>query len=343
MIRWWYRQAALASQVLVEEFPMRAGTPEGARDIALMADCVELLDGAALYWLPPGQVASYLASQPLTPEDREDLRLPYGRTLVIPAEPIVLNPSDVPPATSAAITEEVSDDASSAHDLIMEMARAAAHASEVATSRAQTPRGARGPAATVYLGDALRQRGCLIEGVLLEADRAGHRTDRIVWCMALPTGDDAAVFGRVAIPTLASRSAWRDVLDQLAAVAAWGDWVEVADEDDEPPNDGAEGGKPKKKTATVSPMSIRVLDVGRAESESSSAVPTGRKVAPHTRRGHWRRQHTGPGGEVIKRVRIAPTVVNASLGPLAPRVYRLPAPVAGDSVIAEAGASSVPS
>lgn len=46
-----------------------------------------------------------------------------------------------------------------------------------------------------------------------------------------------------------------------------------------------------------------------------------REVAPHARRGHWRRQRFGVVRRQVKRIRIAPVVVNAAKGPAGHRVY----------------------
>lgn len=54
--------------------------------------------------------------------------------------------------------------------------------------------------------------------------------------------------------------------------------------------------------------------------------PEGRGIAPHWRRGHWRRVHHGVGKALTRRVRIAPTIVNAAKGdPQRREAYRLDA------------------
>ena len=58
-------------------------------------------------------------------------------------------------------------------------------------------------------------------------------------------------------------------------------------------------------------------------------------------RGHWRRQRHGPGKVEVKRVRIAPALVNAARGPLAPRVYRLPSAERIDEQSDDSGAALV--
>ena len=70
---------------------------------------------------------------------------------------------------------------------------------------------------------------------------------------------------------------------------------------------------------------VHVLNVARTVGHARSAEPTGKTVAPHVRRGHWRRQRYGEGNAQVRRIRIAPLLVNAHLGDMAERVYRLPA------------------
>src|SRR4051794_12033515 len=75
---------------------------------------------------------------------------------------------------------------------------------------------------------------------------------------------------------------------------------------------------------------VYLLGAGRGATwiRTSAGDPTSRtgRVRPHRRRGHWRRQHHGPGNQLLKWVRIAPTIVNAHAGPLSPQIYRLPRP-----------------
>jgi hypothetical protein len=320
VLRWWYRQATVAMATIMRVAPSEEH-PEISVEWAERVDgVVELLDEAALFWLPPGQAASYLSSNPLDEQDRAELRMPYGRTLVVPAEGIEIPPS--------AFRREGPPEGGDASELRRVLAALDDAAADAATKRVRRPSDVSGERRTAYIDDVLPVRGAVLEAVLIEADRSGTRTDRIVWCAAVPSRSGESVLTRFAVPALASESAWLDVVDQLAAVTAWGDWIEAGESEEQgarPHDDNGRG--------PLAPPSgtLRVLDVSRHESDSDPSEPTGRKVAPHTRRGHWRRQHTGPGGEIIKRVRIAPTVVNASRGLLAPRVYRLPTPEDGTS------------
>jgi len=53
--------------------------------------------------------------------------------------------------------------------------------------------------------------------------------------------------------------------------------------------------------------------------QGESASASGKSISPHWRRGHWRKQHYGPAKSLVKRIRIAPTIINAGKGDLAPR------------------------
>jgi len=317
-LRWWYwvmtETEELAGDLahdpgrVHEHGPFSSSEPltdEGR----LWREVADMLASATLFWLPPGQALSYLASQPLEAADRDDLRLPYQRTLVVPSEALVLEP--LPGAVLTAAQRD------GLRDNIVEAQRLAA-------SMAAVPDDI-GVGRRLDLGTAVRACGARVEAVLLEADAAGRPGPRVVWCLAVPTPDGSAVLGRFTVPAWRAQTVWADALDQLAAVAAWGDWV------DPPPGrsvgDGDIATHPERERSPITHGWLRVLDVRRAE-QRSGAEPTGRKVAPHVRRGHWRRQHHGPSGREVKRVRIAPTLVNAGSGPLAPRVYRLPNPPA---------------
>lgn len=311
-LRWWYLQACAAEEVAsaaeTEVEAARSGSfdaPPVGHQAAVWREAATMLASAALYWLPPGQTISYLASQPLIDEDRDDIRLPAAHTMIVPAEPLRLDPrGDEPP------------------DEVYRQIMAASLKVERAASNRQWRVGELPVGRSLSLESLLVHLGASIEAVVLEADRAGRPTKRIVWCLAVPTPTGRAVLARVAVPAWQDRSVWTDALDQLAAVAAWGDWVH-------PPLDSqlrsiAKGSQ--KSPPHPASAALVVLDAGRTESHPNSAVGSGRTLAPHTRRGHWRRQHHGPGSEQIKRVRIAPTLVNAGLGPLAPRIYKLPSP-----------------
>ena len=71
--------------------------------------------------------------------------------------------------------------------------------------------------------------------------------------------------------------------------------------------------------------------MARTNRSASTGESTGKTVAPHVRRGHWRRQRYGERNTQIRRIRIAPLLVNAHRGDVANQVYRLPT-VAADLI-----------
>ncbi|MCX4791973.1 hypothetical protein OG369_39690 [Streptomyces sp. NBC_01221] len=121
---------------------------------------------------------------------------------------------------------------------------------------------------------------------------------------------------------------------QLAAALAWASWT----------NPQATPLPTSRPTATTARQErqgllggVRVLSLTRAsapddtrDSAPSTASGTGRRVAPHLRRGHWRRARIGPRADwdgTYRNAWIPPTVVNAALGSVnGQRVYRIPEP-----------------
>jgi hypothetical protein len=179
------------------------------------------------------------------------------------------------------------------------------------------------------LFDALAVRGGHVEAVLFLGDSLGRIADEIAWCIALP-GTYGGFLGRYVVPGRASASAYRDQLLNLAAVTAWGAWHPPDEELSVRPGLSSREASRlvgtsefRKLEARGGAGAVRVLDVKHTGGAPSTPSGTGRTVAPHVRRGHWRRQHHGPRGELVKRVRIAPVLVNAHMGASAPRVYRL--------------------
>jgi hypothetical protein len=189
--------------------------------------------------------------------------------------------------------------------------------------------------APVGVADVLACHGGKVEAVLLLADDQGRLRDEFAWCLALDVDVPGAVAGRVCIPASRQRAgaAATSMVGNLAAVAAWGDWHEPDTELTLPEHISPAQADRLRTDPTFRRLeprggtaAVRVLDITRtARHGTRTAVPTGRPVAPHMRRGHWRRQRFGPGGLQVRRVRIAPTLVNASrYADAAPQVYRLP-------------------
>jgi hypothetical protein len=267
--------------------------------------------GAVPFWLPPGHSAGYLDSQPLQAEDRDDLRLPYPQVVVTFADPVLLparDGADLDPDAAQALTlrdwwalnlVSRSDKPSGIIDW-WRCGDRVAHAT-----------------ARPVAGDVIAARGAVVEGVLLMADARGRLRDRFAWLVAVPGAYDG-VLARWVIPADLPATAHADLIWNLAAVAAWGDWHEAASPA------GSSGPEHRDWLAAGGPGGVRVLDVATTAGRAQDSEDTGRSIAAHMRRGHWRRQRYGTGLSMVRRVRIAPVLVNAGKGELAPRVYRMP-------------------
>ena len=166
--------------------------------------------------------------------------------------------------------------------------------------------------------------GCSIEAVLLLADSLGAPAEEFAWCIALPARHGRATLGRFVIPARHDRTRYRALLGNLLAVAAWADWHEP-DTETTPALDLPGTPPPRlRRDADRHGADVHVLNVGRTVGHAHAAEPTGKTMAPHVRRGHWRRQRHGEGNTQVRRIRIAPLLVNAHLGGMTERVYRLP-------------------
>lgn len=274
---------------------------------------------AVPFWLPPGHTIAYLDSEPLSEEDIEDIRLPFAQTLVVFAEPArlpALNPRDEKgndPRLAWMDHLVGADKFMGGRDLII-----------AGTNQFTMPRPA--------LWDVIDWRGAYIEGVLLLADAHGNLEDLFAWCVALPSTTPGAVLGRWVIPASRSVTSYSNLVVNAAAVAAWADWHR--------PGHGEADSDTQQQSASVSGKGPRPDEQGNVHVLNVTATtptpdrhgavrgePTGRTTAPHRRRGHWRRQHYGPGRANTRRVRIAPVMVNAGrVGSDRPQIYRLPAP-----------------
>ncbi|MFG1930727.1 hypothetical protein ACGFK1_08715 [Mycobacterium sp. NPDC048908] len=277
---------------------------------------------AVPFWLPPGHTIAYLDSEPLSGEDIEDLRMPFPQVLVTFAEPArlpAIDPSvlDGDPRMRwidhLAATSKVLPDG---RDMFIG-----------ATNSFQAP--------LPTLWDAIASRGAHIEAVLLLADAHGHLDDLFAWCVAVPSAAAGRVLGRWVIPASRQATSYGNLVANAAAVAAWADWhrpghSRSAEEQREEPA-GSDAGAARKREDTVHVLNVTATTPVE-EQPAVKGEPTGRTTAPHRRRGHWRRQHFGPGRTQTRRVRIAPVMVNAGrLGADRPQIYRLPAPKLSES------------
>lgn len=319
-LKHWYTKAALGSWSRALD---RTHQPSAESDPAALSVDVRLAETAigcataASFWLPTGQAAAFADSDALDDEDRAALLLPFPQVFLAFAEPLL-----VPPRRQRTAPEEW------AH---REMVRTIASRSPglmAVWGALVPPRPDDDPMELPALADMLDHDGAAIEGVLLLADSMGRVSDTMAWCVRLGV-DAPASLGRHLIPASLSATIHRHLVENLIAVAAWADWH---DPDDELATAGLDGPtirelakKPtfRRDADRAGAGGVRVLNT-RATHGGGAGEDDGtpkRELAPHVRRGHWRRQRFGPGRQQIKRIRIAPVVVNAAKGNIGHRVY----------------------
>jgi len=284
------------------------------------------LTAAATYWLPAGQTASFAESEPLNDDDRAEMVLPFPQVFLAFAEPLVLDPK----TKRADMTEKKWRILSEVtHDLYRDK-DSVGSGFDHALERTR-------PDIMILptLDEMLSEVGAHIEGILLLADSLGRPEDRFAWCLTVP-GAYGTTLGRFVVPALRSATEYRDVIDNLTAVVAWAQWHEPDHSTDVPLGVSAKdledyiSSPDFQHNAKRAGAGIRVVDVRATNRSASSRAPhdgdresTDTNVAPHIRRGHWRRQRFGQGLQESKRIRIAPVLVNAHRGDIAHRVYRL--------------------
>ena len=298
----WYSAAAWGSAL------RHAGGPGSSAQsrIAVATQC------AVPFWLPPGHTMNYVDSEPLSGDDRTEIRLPYAQVFLALADPMRLDPVAEP---SAEFDESWAWMAHTVSDIL-----GRGQKRNLATMLSAGTRGF--TTNRIDVCELLEQRGARIEGVVLLADAAGRLDDEFAWCITVPA-KSGGVLGRWTLPASLARTEFRDQVINLAAVAAWGDWhsPDADEKGDQDRAAGASNDEPRADGASA----VRVLNVkATTRSESGTATGAGTRLSPHIRRGHWRRQRYGPKRSLEKRVRIAPVLVNASRGDIGPRVYRLP-------------------
>ncbi|MDO2396087.1 hypothetical protein QRB38_20135 [Mycobacterium avium subsp. hominissuis] len=278
---------------------------------------------AVPFWLPPGHTIAYLDSEPLSGEDIEDMRMPFAQVLVTFAEPARL------PAIDTGVLRD--DPRMRWIDHLVGAGAGLPDAREImiaGTNNFQSP-----PPA---LWDAIAARGAHVEAVLLLADAHGRLDDLFGWCVAIPSATAGSALGRWVIPASRSATSYASLVANAAAVAAWADWHRpghARGEDEQEPAATAGGGKTAAQRAEDTVHVLNVTATTPVDPQlTAKGEPTGRTTAPHRRRGHWRRQHFGPGRSQTRRVRIAPVMVNAGrLGADRPQIYRLPTPTVSES------------
>lgn len=275
------------------------------------------------YYIPHGFSAAIAESSPLDAEDLDAVRLPY---------PIVFASFGDPIMVGGDVADRRLPDREDIFEWMVDVdRRLAAFDDEINGFKALIDH----PQAP--LAPTLFTRGATVDALVLYADSDGRLRDEFVWCISIPTEDETRVLARITLPARRSLTGFRTLVDNTAALVAWGDWEEP-DEFDLP--DDTESREWRKATnrgafrraePRGAPGRVRVLDVRRTVSraDAGDATATGRTVAPHTRRGHWRRVRTGTRADwethrSTKRVWVPPTWVNAHLGENPePRVYRV--------------------
>lgn len=277
---------------------------------------------AVPFWLPPGHTIAYLDSEPLSGEDIDDMRLPFANVMVTFAEPARL-----PASPLGALHAD--DRRLSFIDSALARPNAEHNAKQmIVAGTANLTQ----DLATVW--EAIASRGAHIEGVLLLGDAHGHLDDLFGWCLAIPSATSGTVLGRWVIPASRSMTSYANLVANAAAVACWADWHRPGQPRDSVGEAEGLGPVPQRKSRT-SEDAVHVLNVTATTAVDDIAAhgePTGRTTAPHRRRGHWRRQRYGLGRAQVRRVRIAPVMVNAGrLGTDRPQVYRLPPPPVADT------------
>ncbi|MBY6388951.1 hypothetical protein HG717_34350 [Rhodococcus erythropolis] len=278
---------------------------------------------AVPFWLPPGHTIAYLDSEPLSGEDIEDMRLPFAQVLVTFAEPARL------PAIDSSVLRD--DPRMQWMDHLVAAGRGLPDTRDMmigGTNNFRSP--------LPSLWDAIATRGAQVEAVLLLADAHGRLHDLFGWCIAIPSPTAGGTLGRWVIPASRSATSYPNLIANAAAVAAWADWhrpgyTRTNDEQESAPPCADGKGRPVDTVHVLNVTATTPVD----PQLTARGEPTGRTTAPHRRRGHWRRQHFGPGRAQTRRVRIAPVMVNAGrVGADRPQIYRLPTPKSAKSTAA---------
>ena len=281
-----------------------------SRTLTCLADTEALYD-AVPHFLDADAAVGILASHPPEPADLAELRLPYpriavwfGRVLEVGAE---------------------------LHDWPSEWDHLSDLSGQPTSMR-------------TVVGD-LRALGGGIEGAVLTERPGGGLADEVMWLVSVNPDATrpgtaaldryrATVWGRLSSAHLAH------VAHNLAATVSWAEWHEP-DRGLELPDDprsrtwrkAVRRGEFRRHEPRGAAAGVRVLDVARTTVADrvvggSDAAAGHASPITHLRRAHWRHQRFGPGLSSSRLVRVPATVVNPGGGPLAPVVYRVPAPEA---------------
>jgi hypothetical protein len=278
------------------------------RTITCLADTTALYE-AVPHFLDAETAVGILGSRPPEPSDLAELRLPYprisvwfGRVLELGAE---------------------MHDWPSGWDHLADL-------------------GGRPTPERTVVGD-LRALGGGIEGVVLAEQPGGGLANEVLWLVSV--NPDASRPGTAALDRYRatvwgqlSSARLAHVARNLAATVSWAEWHEpdrsLSLPDDPVSRDWRKAvrrGEFRRHEPKGAAAGVRVLDVSRTPVGDRVVGGNGRAgthASPitHLRRAHWRHQRVGPGLAERRLVRVPATVVNPGGGPLAPVVYRVPAP-----------------
>lgn len=192
------------------------------------------------------------------------------------------------------------------------------------------------------VGD-LRALGGGIEGVVLAETPGGGLADEVLWLVSV--NPDASRPGTAALDRYRatvwgqlSSARLAHVARNLAATVSWAEWHEpdrsLSLPDDPASRDWRKAvrrGEFRRHEPRGAAAGVHVLDVSRtpvSDRVVGGNGQAGTHASPitHLRRAHWRHQRVGAGLAEQRLVRVPATVVNPGGGPLAPVVYRVPAP-----------------
>lgn len=157
-----------------------------------------------------------------------------------------------------------------------------------------------------------------VEGLLLAADSDGHPADEFAWCIAI-----GSAFGlplaRIAIPARRSQARWGAQVTNIITALALSTWHRTNHPPTSTHSTAIDGGIPAGDE-----VDVHVLDIETTAPRRNHPEPAGdRHVAPHLRRGHWRRQRVGAGRATTEWTWVRPTSING--GPASiNQIYRLP-------------------
>ncbi len=285
--------------------------------LAFLADTKALYE-AVPHFLDAEVAVGILASRPPEPADIAELRLPYPRISVWFSRVLEVGPElhDWP---------EIWD---RAPDL-----------------------SGRPTAGRTAVGD-LRALGGGIEGLVLSEAPGGGLSDEVLWVVSVnpdPTREGTAALDRYRATVWGELSSAHlaHVARNLAATVAWAEWQEPerdlklpADPDSREWRKAVRRGEFRRREPRGAVGAVRVLDVARTPIadrvvQRSRTPATHASPITHLRRAHWRHQRVGAGLAERRLVRVPATVVNPGTAPLAPVVYRVPAPDAARATRAE--------